>query len=304
MDYCYQIKLSSTSDLLQVMLVSHLMHYKKLKVVRKCQKQFNMWRIWMLPVEQDSWKLSKHHWKNLVKKTNVAKLLFLLTDGAPNNPWSWIHGEFERINYVCFCWPINREIKIHFFRILVRLFSHLLSDLMRRLQNLKKYRFEVAEWQGYVLMVTVMLVTSLYKWLYHGDWFQMLVVETLCWRLFSLWLWFLQYIKSVTNISNLSPTHLVSNIRHQHRFNRFDLKMFWLIQFFRKRLKDNCIQMLKLALSWRTIMPMLPCQLLLILSVNIQILYNLFARLKIFLMVKNFIAWAKWKIATKKLSWR
>ena len=41
--------------------------------------------------------------KKFSKKTNVAKLLFLLTDGAPNNPWSWIHGEFERINYVCFC---------------------------------------------------------------------------------------------------------------------------------------------------------------------------------------------------------
>ena len=40
--------------------------------------------------------------KKFSKKTNVAKLLFLLTDGAPNNPWSWIHGEFERINYVCF----------------------------------------------------------------------------------------------------------------------------------------------------------------------------------------------------------
>ena len=46
--------------------------------------------------------------------------------------------------------------------------------------------------------------------------------ESLCWRRFSLcnicW-WFFQCIKSVTNISNLSPTHLVSNIRHQHRCN-------------------------------------------------------------------------------------
>ena len=33
--------------------------------------------------------------KKFSKNTNVAKLLFLLTDGAPNNPWSWIHGEFE-----------------------------------------------------------------------------------------------------------------------------------------------------------------------------------------------------------------
>ena len=31
------------------------------------------------------------------------------------------------------------------------MFSHLLLDLMRRSQNLKKYRFELAEWLGYVL---------------------------------------------------------------------------------------------------------------------------------------------------------
>ena len=63
-------------------------------------------------------------------------------------------------------------------------------------------------------------------WLYDGDWFEMLVAESLCWRLFSLCWWFSQCIKSVTNISNLSPTHLVSNIRHQHRCNRF----LWLNQ--------------------------------------------------------------------------
>ena len=49
----------------------------------------------------------------------------------------------------------------------------------------------------------------------------MLTAESLCWRLFSLCWWFSQCIKSGTNISNLSPTHLVSNIRHQHRCNRF-----------------------------------------------------------------------------------
>ena len=32
--------------------------------------------------------------------------------------------------------------------------------------------------------VTVMLVTSLCWWLYDGDWFEMLVAESLCWRLF------------------------------------------------------------------------------------------------------------------------
>ena len=62
-------------------------------------------------------------------------------------------------------------------------------------------------WQCWV---TVVLVTSLCWWLYNGDWFQMLIAESLCWR-------FSQCIKSVTNISNLSPTHFVSNIRHQHR---------------------------------------------------------------------------------------
>ena len=66
-------------------------------------------------------------------------------------------------------------------------------------------------------------------WLYDGDWFQMLVAESLSWRLFSLCWWFSQCIKSVTNIlsqsvtvtniSIFSPTHLVSNICHQHRWN-------------------------------------------------------------------------------------
>ena len=36
------------------------------------------------------------------------------------------------------------------------------------------------------------------------------------------------YIKSVTNISNLSPTHSVSIIRHQHRCNHH---MLYLIKF-------------------------------------------------------------------------
>ena len=59
-----------------------------------------------------------------------------------------------------------------------------------------------------------MLVTSLCWWLYHGDRFEMLVAKSLCWRFFSLCWWFFdrQHPESVTNISNLSPTHLVSNI--------------------------------------------------------------------------------------------
>ena len=82
--------------------------------------------------------------------------------------------------------------------------------------------------------VTVMLVTSLCWCLYDGDWFKMLVAESLCWRLFSLCWRFSQCIKSVTNISNLSPTHLVSNIRHQHRcnlmfcyFHCFESQVIW-----------------------------------------------------------------------------
>ena len=56
----------------------------------------------------------------------------------------------------------------------------------------------------------VMFVTLLCWWLYDGDWFQMLMTESLFWRLFWLCWWFSQCITSVTNISNLSTTHLVS----------------------------------------------------------------------------------------------
>ena len=68
-----------------------------------------------------------------------------------------------------------------------------------------------------VLLVIVMLVTSLCWWLYDSDWFHMLVAESLCWRLFR----YVGGLKSLTNILNRSTTHLVSNIRHQHRFNLF-----------------------------------------------------------------------------------
>ena len=61
------------------------------------------------------------------------------------------------------------------------------------------------------LVVTVMLVTS-WWWLTSdvGGRIIMLATLSLCW-------WFSQCIKSVTNIQKLSPTHLVCNIRHQHR---------------------------------------------------------------------------------------
>ena len=90
-------------------------------------------------------------------------------------------------------------------------------------------------------LVTVMLVTSLFWWLYDGDWFENLMTKSFCWQLCSLCWWFPQWMKSITNISNLSPTHLVSNIRQQHRCNP---QMFNRInRCFRrlKLLKMNCI---------------------------------------------------------------
>ena len=51
-----------------------------------------------------------------------------------------------------------------------------------------------------------MLVTSLCWWLYDGDWFQMLVAESLCWRLS-------RYVDDSLNVLNRSPT---SWIGHQH----------------------------------------------------------------------------------------
>ena len=59
----------------------------------------------------------------------------------------------------------------------------------------------------------MILVTSLCWWLYDGDWFQMLVAESFCWRLFLLCWRFSQCIKSVTNILNRSPT---SQTCHHH----------------------------------------------------------------------------------------
>ena len=56
------------------------------------------------------------------------------------------------------------------------------------------------------LTVTVMSVTSLCWWLYDGDWFEMLVAEWLCWRLF-------RYVSDFLNVLNRSPT---SQTCHQH----------------------------------------------------------------------------------------
>ena len=56
--------------------------------------------------------------------------------------------------------------------------------------------------------VTVMLVTSLGWWLYDGDWFEMLVAESLCWPLFSLCfpMYLIGHFFSITNILNRSTT--------------------------------------------------------------------------------------------------
>ena len=48
----------------------------------------------------------------------------------------------------------------------------------------------------------------------------MLVTESFCWWLFSMYQIDHQHLESVTNILNLSPTHFVSNIRRQHRCHR------------------------------------------------------------------------------------
>ena len=66
-----------------------------------------------------------------------------------------------------------------------------------------------------------MLATSLCLRLYDGDRFEKLVAETIFFVMlviFSMYLIGHQHPESVINISNLSPTHFVSNICHQHQF--------------------------------------------------------------------------------------
>ena len=73
------------------------------------------------------------------------------------------------------------------------------------------------------LTVTVMLVASLCRWLYDGDWFEMLEAESLCWQLLSLCWWFFNVLYDIICVIisyNLyrSPTSWIS---HQH------LKHIW-----------------------------------------------------------------------------
>ena len=62
-------------------------------------------------------------------------------------------------------------------------------------------------------------MTTIFWWLDVVDIFNILVAASLCWLPFSLWKGFFK--ESVTNISTLSPTEKVSNIRHQNRSNHF-----------------------------------------------------------------------------------
>ena len=88
-----------------------------------------------------------------------------------------------------------------------------------------------------------MLVTSLCWWhRYVGDF--MMVTDFRRWRqnhyvgnffrfvvdFLNVKNWFNQHPEWVANISNLSSTHLVSNIRHQHRCNQNDclIEKFWI----------------------------------------------------------------------------
>ena len=84
-----------------------------------------------------------------------------------------------------------------------------------------------------------MLVTSGCWWLYLGDNFWILVTEFRYWwhlldvdaqRLCYERMLVTKTAKTVTNISKLSATHFVSNIRHQHRCRRE-----WAIETFQKK---------------------------------------------------------------------
>ena len=73
----------------------------------------------------------------------------------------------------------------------------------------KGIKFSESMWNYPLILMallTVMLVTSLSWWLYDGDWFQILVAESLCWRLF-------RYVGDFLNVLNRSPT---SKSYHQH----------------------------------------------------------------------------------------
>ena len=63
-------------------------------------------------------------------------------------------------------------------------------------------------WNSPFSMVTVMSVITLCWWFYDGDRFKMLVTESLCWRLFSLYWWFFQCITNTSRLQYPSPTSM------------------------------------------------------------------------------------------------
>ena len=131
------------------------------------------------------------------------------------NFYFWISNPYRPL--VLCPWPINNPRTIKFHLSLGKLTKYILLKLTiidHWLWITGESNHHKVEFCQLLKTVTVMLVTSLCWWLYDGDWLEMLEAESLCWRLFSLCWRFSQCIKSVTNISNLSPTHLVPNIRH------------------------------------------------------------------------------------------
>ena len=88
------------------------------------------------------------------------------------------------------------------------------------------------------LMVTVMLVTRSCWWLYDGDTLKMLVAydDTLYKKNRS------NNLKSVTNISNLSPTQTIFIMHQQHRYYQVDfgLEIGWNWEIWKTLIFSRC----------------------------------------------------------------
>ena len=81
--------------------------------------------------------------------------------------------------------------------------------LNERIQDIEN----VLQRVGKIWGVIVMLMTSLFWLLNFDDRFEMLLGESICWRLCSLFWWFSQCIKSIINFLNRLP---ISQACHQH----------------------------------------------------------------------------------------
>ena len=62
----------------------------------------------------------------------------------------------------------------------------------------------------------------------YGCWWNLLNVGARRW--FKTWMLVAKMAKTVTNILKLSPTHFISNIRHQHRFKPLTISCFKLYE--------------------------------------------------------------------------